>query len=112
MNVKFLQVAKVELDDAVEYYYREKAGLGYEFLWEVLFAIDRIKQFPQAWQPFHENTRRCLLRRFPYGIIYLHEGFMKGTPSSFSPSPISTASRTTGLTEHPERKSQAPRPPN
>ncbi len=73
MNVRFLQVAKVELDDAVEYYNREKAGLGYEFLWEVFFALDRIKQFPQAWQVFYEDTRRFLLRRFPYGIVYLRE---------------------------------------
>jgi hypothetical protein len=73
MNVRFLQVAKLELDDAVNYYNRERPGLGYEFLWEVFFAIDRIKQFPQAWPAFHRETRRCLIRRFPYGIIYLHE---------------------------------------
>lgn len=73
MRVRFLQVAKAELDDAVDYYNRERAGLGYEFLWEVFFAIDRIKQFPQAWQVFHDNARRYPVRRFPYGIIYLRE---------------------------------------
>lgn len=74
MKVRFLQVAKVELDDAVDYYNREKPGLGYEFLWEVFFSVDRIKQFPLAWPVFYEDARRCLIRRFPYGIIYLHEG--------------------------------------
>jgi plasmid stabilization system protein ParE len=73
MRVRFLQVAKRELDDAVDYYNREKPGLGYEFLWEVFFAIDRIKQFPQAWQAFYEDARRCIIRRFPYGIIYVQE---------------------------------------
>ena len=73
MRVRFLQVAKIELDDAVDYYNRERAGLGYELLWEVFFAIDRIRQFPQAWQVFHEEARRCLVRRFPYGIIYIQE---------------------------------------
>ncbi len=73
MNVRFLQVAKTELDDTVEYYNRERAGLGYEFLWEVFFAIDRIRQFPRAWQQFDEDARRCLVRRFPYGIIYVQE---------------------------------------
>jgi len=73
MNVRFLQVAKTELDDAVEYYNQQRARLGYEFLWEVFFAIDRIQQFPQAWQVFYEDARRCLVRRFPYGIIYVQE---------------------------------------
>jgi len=73
MNVRFLQVAKTELDDAVEYYNQQRSRLGYEFLWEVFFAIDRIQQFPQAWQVFYEDARRCLVRRFPYGIIYVQE---------------------------------------
>ncbi len=74
MKSRFLQVAKTELDEAVNYYNRERPGLGYELLWEVFFAIDRIKQLPQAWPVFHEDARRCLVRRFPYGIIYLQEG--------------------------------------
>ena len=73
MNVRFLQIAKLELDDAVNYYNRERPGLGYEFLWEVFFAIDRIRQFPKAWPGFYQETRRCLIRRFPYGIIYILE---------------------------------------
>jgi hypothetical protein len=73
MKVRFLEAAKLELDAAVDYYNRERPGLGYEFLWEVFFAIDRIKQFPSAWQPFCEDARRCLVRRFPYGIIYIQE---------------------------------------
>ena len=73
MKVRFLQVAKIELDEAIEYYNRERAGLGYELLWDVFFTIDRIKQFPRAWQVYHEDARRCLIRRFPYGIIYIHE---------------------------------------
>jgi len=73
MRVRFLQIAKHELDDTVDFYNREKTGLGYEFLWEIFFAIDRIKQFPQAWQVFYEDARRCIIRRFPYGIIYVQE---------------------------------------
>jgi hypothetical protein len=48
----------------------ESDGLGDEFLVEVFHAIDRIKNFPQAWHLFTDTTRRCLLRRFPYGIVY------------------------------------------
>jgi hypothetical protein len=73
MKVRFLQVAKVELDETVNYYNQERSDLGYEFLWEVFFAINRIEQFPQAWAVFHGDARRCLIRRFPYGIVYIHE---------------------------------------
>jgi len=70
MEIKFLEIAQVELDDAVEFYNSESPELGDLFLVEVLHALERIGQLPQAWQPFTSTTRRCLLRRFPYGIMY------------------------------------------
>ena len=70
MKIRFLKIAQVELDSAVDYYNSERRGLGYEFLWEVCAAIDRIKEFPEAWQPYYKESRRCLIRRFPYGVIY------------------------------------------
>jgi plasmid stabilization system protein ParE len=73
MNIRFLKLAQKELDDAVNYYNRESAGLGYEFLSEVFTTIDRIIEYPNAWQKFLKETRRCLLRRFPYGIVYIVE---------------------------------------
>ena len=70
MNVRLLDVAQQELDEAVEYYNAESPGLGDEFLLETLAAIARIQNFPNAWHPYTENTRRCQTRRFPYGITY------------------------------------------
>lgn len=72
MNVRFIAAAQDELDEAVEYYNVESAGLGDEFLVEVLQTIDRIKQLPEAWAKLSDNTRRCVTRRFPYGVIYQH----------------------------------------
>lgn len=70
MKIRFLEIAQIELDEVIEYYNSESFGLGDEFLVEVLNAIDRIKLFPEAWHPCSKRTRRCQLRRFPYGIIY------------------------------------------
>lgn len=70
MTVRFLKIAQIELDEAIEYYNSELPGLGDEFLLEVLNAIDRIQEYPEAWQIFTKNSRRCLVRRFPYGILY------------------------------------------
>lgn len=70
MKLIFLEEAELELDDAIDYYNLEKPGLGDDFLLEVLSSLHRINQFPEAWHPLSENTRRCQTRRFPYGIIY------------------------------------------
>ncbi len=70
MQISLLEIAQIELDDSIDYYNSESDGLGAEFLVEALHALDRIKNFPQAWHPFTDITRRCQLRRFPYGIIY------------------------------------------
>jgi plasmid stabilization system protein ParE len=70
MKVRFLEPARQELDEAISYYNAELVGLGEAFLLEVLSAIERIRQYPKAWHPLTENTRRCQLKRFPYGLIY------------------------------------------
>ena len=70
MRIRFLETARIELDDAIEYYNYEVPGLGGAFLTEVLNALDRIGKYPEAWQPSSKRTRRCQIRRFPYGIMY------------------------------------------
>jgi hypothetical protein len=70
MAIRFLEIAQIEFDETVEYYNSESPGLGDSFLLEALNTIEQIRLFPKAWHPFSNLTRRCQLRRFPYGIIY------------------------------------------
>ena len=70
MRIRFLEVAQIELDDAIKYYNYELPGLGEAFLTEVLNALDRIGKYPKAWQPSSKRTRRCQTRRFPCGVMY------------------------------------------
>ena len=70
MRVRFLEIAEIELDEAIQYYNLEAQGLGDDFLSEVLNALDRIATFPEAWHGCSKRTRRAQTRRFPYGIIY------------------------------------------
>jgi plasmid stabilization system protein ParE len=70
VNVALLEVARQELDEAVSYYNSQSPGLGDAFALEIVAAIDRICRFPEAWHPLGDETRRCRLRRFPYGVIY------------------------------------------
>jgi plasmid stabilization system protein ParE len=70
MKYFFHPAAKKELVDAVKYYNECGSGLGYIFMDEVETTIRRIMQHPKAWSKISKNARRCLTRRFPYGIIY------------------------------------------
>ncbi len=70
MTVRFLEVAQRELDEAIAYYNSQVPGLGDAYLLESVATIERIRRFPEAWQPLGEQLRRCRLRRFPYGLIY------------------------------------------
>ena len=70
MNIQFLDIARQELDDAIVFYNREREGLGDDFLLEVKHVLNSIAVFPEAWHLVSRRTRRCQLRRFPYGVIY------------------------------------------
>ena len=70
MRFDFHPQADEEFDQAVRYYEGCQPGLGLDFAEEVYAAIARISQFPQAWSRMSKNTRRCLVSRFPYGIIF------------------------------------------
>lgn len=70
MNMRFLDIASQELNDTIDFYNGEREGLGYEFWLEVKHALNSITVFPEAWHPLSLRTRRCQLRRFPYGVIY------------------------------------------
>ena len=74
MKVRFLEIAEIELDEAVRWYGEQAPGLGNAFLIEVLATADRIMRFPEAWHPLGDAIRRCRLSRFPYGLIYTIDG--------------------------------------
>jgi len=52
VNVRVLEVAQQELDEAISYYNSQVAGLGDAFLLEVVAAIERIRRFPEGWHPW------------------------------------------------------------
>jgi len=70
MNLKFSIVAEREIETAADYYEKQEAGLGLRFVLELQRAIKFILQFPNAWSPISKRARRCVLRRFPYNVIY------------------------------------------
>jgi plasmid stabilization system protein ParE len=74
MTFSFHPEARDEFNEAIEYYENCEAGLGYDFSIEVHTAIQNMVNYPTAWPVVEEDVRRCLVNRFPYGIIYNIEG--------------------------------------
>ncbi len=70
MTVRFLDIAEIELDEAIRWYDAQALGLGDAFLVEVLAAVHRIALYPEAWHLLGDGVRRCRLSRFPYALIY------------------------------------------
>ena len=70
MKVSFHPEASKEFFEAINYYEECHEGLGLEFAKEIYSTIQRIIRFPKAWSKLSENTRRSLVNRFPYGVIY------------------------------------------
>lgn len=70
MYVEFIEPASIELDDAIQYYNLQADTLGRKFFDEVLETIELISQFPDLWSKNTKSTRKAVLRKFPYNLIY------------------------------------------
>lgn len=70
MTFYFHPEAELELNQAIVYYEECQPHLGIEFADEVFQTINRILDFPKAWQIMDLDIRRCLTKRFPFGVIY------------------------------------------
>jgi plasmid stabilization system protein ParE len=74
VKVSFLSLAQKELDDAVAWYNDQASGLGIEFLDELDRAVRRAATFPLSCPEIEPGIRRCLVTRFPYGVVYGVDG--------------------------------------
>jgi plasmid stabilization system protein ParE len=70
MTFRFHPEARAELNHSVDFYEERQTRLGLEFLEEVYSAIQLIIEFPKAFPKQSKNTRKCLVNRFPFAIIY------------------------------------------
>ena len=55
---------------ALLWYENQSPGLGEFFLVDLEASYKRILAHRHAWPRFSNNTRYCLLERFPYAIVY------------------------------------------
>ncbi len=62
--------AEQDIDEAYAWYERQQVGLGERFLTAVDACIQAICRTPEMHAKIHEEYRRGLVRRFPYGVFY------------------------------------------
>jgi plasmid stabilization system protein ParE len=62
--------ARDDIEQASTWYERQSPGLGDDFLDQVLDTLDRIAENPKLYPAVHRQTRRAVLRRFPFGVFY------------------------------------------
>jgi plasmid stabilization system protein ParE len=73
-SFRFLQSAEAELLKEVSYYSAIRPELGSRFERAVAEAIRNAVAKPERGAPRSKNTRRWLVKGFPFGIIYRASG--------------------------------------
>ena len=68
--VEFHDEASAEYDAAFDWYLKQSSDAASNFDAEVDRALADIASSPQRWAAGAHSTRRYLLRRFPYILIY------------------------------------------
>ena len=70
MNIVFHPEVEAEFVDAIAYYESCEASLGLDFAREIQATIQNAADYPVMWPKIEEQVRRCLVHRFPFGLLY------------------------------------------
>jgi plasmid stabilization system protein ParE len=70
---EFHPEAAAEFEEAVRFYKERGRNLGKRLAREVKTTIRKIVATPDRWRVLEEDVRRCLVRVFPYSVLYTIE---------------------------------------
>ncbi|MBL8897036.1 MAG: type II toxin-antitoxin system RelE/ParE family toxin [Planctomycetes bacterium] len=74
MRVLFRPEARDEAKEAARWYEHRVEGLGAEFRRALDAAVSAALRAPQEFPRVEGEVRRCLLRRFPYSLLFRVHG--------------------------------------
>jgi plasmid stabilization system protein ParE len=66
----FRPQADQEVQSARQWYEDQRPGLGIQFANAIDEAVERISSNPLAFPAVYGDTRRAVVRRFPYGVYF------------------------------------------
>ncbi len=72
--VEFHPDAVAEARAAFQWYRARNERAAELFLTELDLAVERIAENPERWPRYLQGTRRFVLRRFPFGVVYRQIG--------------------------------------
>ena len=72
-RVEYHQDAIADIKSAVAWYQKRSSKAALDFIEELNRATETILEAPDRWPGGKNNTRRFLLWRFPFAIIYSEE---------------------------------------
>jgi hypothetical protein len=70
IDYRFLYPAEEEMIEASLFYEAASDGLGSDFLADVQFGIDGLREHPHLGHAVGGGLRKMLLHRFPFSLIY------------------------------------------
>lgn len=69
-RVEYHQGAAGDVENAITWYRKRSAKAALNFIDELERAVHTIREAPRHWPIGKNNTRRFLLWRFPFAIVY------------------------------------------
>ena len=69
-ELEYLEEALQEAEAAARWYAERSVTAAAGFSDEIDAAESAILRLPEAWPPYDHGTRRYLLQRFPFSVVY------------------------------------------
>ena len=73
-SVRLLPEAVEDLLETQRWYRRLEPALARDFAEAFAAAVERIRRDPRSFPLIHGQTRRLVLRRFPYAVYFREQG--------------------------------------
>lgn len=70
MKIIFHPEAREELLESARFFEEKTLGLGWDLIIAVEQAAHRLTKFPELGSVEHDNVRKCLVRGFPFTLLY------------------------------------------
>ncbi len=69
-KIKLDPLAKIDIDDNIDWYEQQQSGLGLRFYEYVKTTFRLIEQNPLSFPVKYKNTRVAVVNKFPFAINY------------------------------------------
>jgi plasmid stabilization system protein ParE len=76
-TIELLNKAKLELAESVDWYNKQRIGLGIEFAKAIQKKLNLIEKYPERYSKIKNSFRQVSIEKFPYCIVYFIEKLEK-----------------------------------